>query len=349
MGGFGGIASVRADRSFWITALGLVALSAVLTLQGCSSLPQSTFDVAGPVAERQLHLFNFTALLAVVVGALVAVLAVYIVLRFRDRGQPGRPPQVRGHRGLQIAWTVIPVLIILYKAVPTVADAFYLASVPANAMPVTVIGHQWWWEFQYPELGITTANELRIPVGRPVHLTVTATDVNHSFWVPRLAGKIDAIPGRNNSMWFQADEAGVYWGQCAELCGTSHAHMRLRVVAEPAAGFTAWTNRMQELALHPVAPAEPLAVRGQELFMKEKACFSCHTIDGTAAGGKVGPNLTGLAGRTTIAAGVLDNTPENLTLWLQDPQAVKPRALMPNLQLSDDEIAQLVAFLGSQK
>lgn len=318
-------------------------------LAGCAAVPQSTYDVAGPVARRQLDLLNFTTLLAVLIGALVAGLALFVMFRFRDRGQPGRPPQTRGHRLLQIAWTVIPILIVAYKAVPTVADAFYLAQTPAGAMPVRVIGHQWWWEFQYPELGITTANELRIPVGRPIQLTITSTDVIHSFWVPRLAGKTDAIPGRENTMWLQADKAETFWGQCAELCGTSHAHMGLRVVAQPEAEFTAWANQMKRLASNPVQPADPVAARGQELFLGKATCYSCHSLDGTKAQGKVGPNLTGLATRSTIAAGELPNTPENLAAWIRNPQAIKPKALMPRLNLTEEEIAQLVAYLNSQK
>lgn len=321
---------------------------AALLVTGCTQYPQSAFDVAGPVARRQLDLFNFTALLAIIIGVLVAGLAVYVLLRFRDRGEPGRAPQVRGHRQLQILWTVIPILIVGYKAVPTVADAFFLANVPPGALEVRVVGHQWWWQFEYPELGITTANELHIPVGRPVALTVTSADVIHSFWVPRLAGKMDAIPGRDNILWFQADQADSYFGQCAELCGTSHAHMRLRVIAEPEADFAAWTQRMQDLAQSPVEPTGAAAA-GRDLFMQGKSCYACHSIAGTPAQGKVGPDLTGFGSRTTLAAGEMANTPEHLARWLQDPQAVKPSALMPNLQLSDEEIQQLVAYLQSQK
>lgn len=337
----------RSRAPSWLARL--VPWLLLMGVAGCTRVPQSTYDVAGPVAQRQLDLLNFTTMLAVVIGVMVAGLAIYVMYRFRDRGQPGRPPQTRGHKWLQVAWTVIPIMIVAYKAVPTVADAFYLARTPENAMQVKVIGHQWWWEFQYPELGITTANELHIPVGRPVELIVTSADVIHSFWVPRLAGKIDAIPNRDNKMWFQADKAESYWGQCAELCGTSHAHMGLRVVAQPQAEYDAWIKQMQGLKANPVEPPDAVAARGKELFMSKATCYSCHTIDGTKAQGQVGPNLTGLATRGTIAAGALENTPDMLAEWIRNPQEIKPRALMPKLTLTDEEIKQLVAYLGSQK
>ncbi len=345
----GGIAVASSKRRRMLQAGRAGGALLAMGLTGCAALPQSTIDVAGPVARRQLELLNFTTWLMVVIGVLVALAVVYVMLRFRDRGQPGRPPQTRGHRGLQIAWTVIPILIVIYKAVPTVADAFYLAETPPNAMQVNVIGHQWWWEFQYPDLGITTANELHIPVGQPVDLRVSSVDVIHSFWVPRLAGKVDAIPGRSNKLWLQADQAEIFWGQCAELCGTAHAHMAFRVVAQPPDAYAAWTRRMQDLAAHPVTPADPVAARGQELFTGKAGCLGCHTIAGTRAAGKVGPNLTGLALRTTIGAAALDNTAENLSRWIHHPAEVKPGALMPKLPLTDAEIQQLVAYLRLQK
>jgi len=324
-------------------------LALVLPLLGCGSYPQSTFNPAGPVARREAELFNLTAVIVAIIGIVVTCLLLYIVIRFRDRGQSGRAPQVRGHRLLQTIWVLIPVAFVLYKAVPTVVDAFWLATPPTGSLRVKVIGHQWWWEFQYPDLGITTANELHLPTGQAADLTVTAADVIHGFWVPRLAGKVDAIPNRLNKLWLQADEVGTFLGQCTELCGTSHANMHFRVVAQTQADFDAWAQRLKALAQHPVPAEGALAKQGEALFMGDRPCYTCHSIDGTKANGKVGPNLTGLALRGSVGAGLLPDTADGLTQWLHDPQAVKPGTIMPNLHLTDAELKALVAFLQAQK
>ncbi len=320
-----------------------------LPVAGCGRFPQSTFDPAGPVARREAELFNLTAIIVALIGLIVTVLLIYIVLRFKDTGDGARAPQIRGNRRLQVLWTLIPVAFVLYKAVPTVVDAFYLATPPPAAMRINVIGHQWWWEFQYPDLGITTANELHLPTGQAADLTVTSADVIHGFWVPRLAGKVDAIPNRLNKLWLQADEAGTFSGQCTELCGTSHANMHFNVVGQSPADFDAWVARMQTLAKNPVQPGDALAKQGQDLFMGARPCYTCHAIDGTKASGKVGPNLTGFGLRTTVGAGLLPSTADGLTRWLHDPQAVKPGTIMPNLQLSETELQRLVAYLQAQK
>lgn len=322
-------------------------------LVGCTpdAQPQSIFHPAGPVAREQVRLLNLTMYLALAVFVVVAVIFFVAVYRFRERaGQRAVPEQVHGNTQMEIAWTIAPILILAIIAVPTVRTAFALARAPADSLQVTVEANQWWFAMEYTDLGITTANELRIPVGKPVSLRLESRDVIHSFWVPRLAGKVDLIPNRTNHMWLQADEPGIYYGQCAEFCGASHARMRFRVKAVPQAEFDAWVaHRTAMPTTTGTAPADPLAARGRELFVQEKACFSCHAIDGTDARGNVGPNLTDVGERTTIAAGVLDNTPENLTRWLHDPQEVKPGAKMPNLKLTDDELAALVAYLRSLK
>ncbi|MGH2350349.1 MAG: cytochrome c oxidase subunit II, partial [Chloroflexota bacterium] len=212
------------------------------------------------------------------------------------------------------------------------------------------IGHQWWWEFQYPELGVTTANELHIPVGVPINLELESADVIHSFWVPHLAGKTDAIPGRVNRLWFLADEPGTYNGQCAEFCGIEHALMRMLVIAESQSEFDAWVRNERSIPAFAATPTaqDSLVTRGAQLFANG-VCITCHTIRGTAAQGKVGPELTHVGSRQTIAANTLPNTPEGLERWLRNPQAVKPGNLMPNLNLSDEDIDALVAYLQSLK
>ncbi|HEY8418169.1 MAG TPA: cytochrome c oxidase subunit II [Limnochordales bacterium] len=351
----------------------LLALTALGVLAGdrggpAWAAPQYWLEPAGPVARMQGELFLLTLGIMLFVFVTVGGVLVYTLIRFRERPQAaaagaqggtfadretaaGReddlPPQIEGSHKLEVVWTIIPFLLLLIMAIPTVRLNFALAADPGDdALEVHVIGHQWWWEFRYPELGIVTGNEMRIPVGRPVRLTIETDDVIHKFWVPKLAGKMDAIPGRVNQMWLQADEPGVYWGQCAELCGTHHANMRLRVVALPPAEFEQWAANWGR---GPVVddPAKLAAVeRGRELF-ETRACFACHTVQGTRAQGTVGPNLTDIGVRTTLAAGMLPNTPQNMARWIQNPQAVKPGSLMPMVPLTPDELNDLVTFLES--
>lgn len=311
-----------------------------------AQVPQSVFAPAGPVAKTQLNLLSLTLWIAIGIFVVVGSILLYTVFRFRARPGDPIPKQIEGNTKLEVIWTVIPVIILAVIAVPTVRDAFELASPPTDdVLNVRVVGYQWWWSFEYPDLGIVTANELRVPVGQVVNLTLESNDVIHSFWVPRLAGKMDVIPNRINTMWFTAEEPGVYYGQCAEFCGTSHANMRFRVIAQPVDEFNAWVEGRQ--AVETFSPANDLVARGQQIFESSGTCFACHAVDGTAATGRVGPDLTDFASRTSLAAGMLANTPENLARWLRDPQAVKPGALMPRLNLSDGDIEALTAFLYS--
>jgi len=348
--------------------LGLTALGVLAGGGGPAwAAPQYWLEPAGPVARMQGELFVLTLGIMLFVFVTVGGVLVYTLVRFRERPQAAAgaqggvladretaagkeddlPPQIEGSHKLEVVWTIIPFLLLLIMAIPTVRLNFALAADPGeDALDIHVIGHQWWWEFRYPELGIVTGNEIRIPVGRPVRLTIETEDVIHKFWVPKLAGKMDAIPGRVNQMWLQADVPGVYWGQCAELCGTHHANMRLRVVALPPAEFEQWVANWGR---GPVVddPAKLAAVeRGRELF-ETRACFACHAIQGTSAQGDVGPNLTDIGVRTTIAAGMLPNTPENLARWIQNPQAIKPGSLMPVVPFTPDELNDLVTFLQS--
>ena len=351
--------SVRTSWSGVRRAL-LVALlvSLVVLVAGCTpSHPQSTFDAAGPVAQKQLTLFWIIFWAAAFVFVAVEGILLYSVIRFRRKPGQGDPPQIHGHRRLEIAWTIAPAIVLAVIAVPTVITLFELSNSPdPEGLQVNVTGHQWWWEFEYPQLNVVTANELHIPVGEVVNLSLQSNDVLHSFWVPKLGGKTDIVPGNTNTMWLEADEEGTFLGQCAEFCGIAHAHMRLRVIAEPKEKFDAWVQLQQEPAELPII--EP-ATSGQKLFESiEAGCFACHTIEGSnLSRGTLGPNLTHLAGRTTIV-GFVDNTEENLNRWLRDPDALKRGNIMaerapvytdPDKALSEEEISALVAYLQTLK
>jgi cytochrome c oxidase subunit 2 len=215
-------------------------------------------------------------------------------------------------------------------------------------MNVTVIGHQFWWEYRYPNLGVVTANELHIPVSDPAHptptyLTMSSADTDHSFWVPRLAGKTDVIPNRANTMWLDPQQAGLYLGQCAQYCGTQHAKMLLRVYAESPADFAAWIDRQKQPAVQNFA-GNPAAAEGQTVFMRN-ACINCHAVSGTMANGRFGPDLTHLASRDTIASGAIQNTPENLRKWIDNPNSMKPGCLMPPMHLNDRDLDAITAYL----
>jgi cytochrome c oxidase subunit 2 len=282
------------------------------------------------------------AIIALVVFGVLAV----ILVRFRQRpGADGLPRQVRGHTALELAWTIAPALILLVIAIPTIQVVFRTqgAAAPPNALAVTVRGWQWWWEFRYPGLDVVTANELHLPVGRPVVLTLEGPDVIHSFWVPQLGGKRDVIPGRINRIVLTPERTGEYWGQCAEFCGASHSNMALRVIVEEPASFARW------VAAQAATPPDPegAAAEGKAIYARS-ACVGCHTIRGVSAG-VLGPDLTHFGSRALFGAGLWPNTAEHVIAWLKDPPALKPGAKMPNLHLSDAEAQALAAYLASLK
>ena len=350
-----GRAKVRVIR----LAAGAVALFALpLTACGRTHLPQDTFNHAGSVAAKEDHLFWIVFWIAVVVFVLVEGLLLVATIRFRHRPGRGVPEQVHGNRAFEIAWTIAPAVLLAGIAVPTVATIFSLAGRPTgNVLEISVVGHQWWWEVRYPSLKVTTANEIHIPVGRKVYASLTSGPsgsvggpVIHSFWIPRLAGKQDLEPGRTTHLTFDALQPGVYLGQCAEYCGTSHANMRLRVIAQSPAEFDAWAK--QQL----LPGAQPDA--GVMAALGAVGCGGCHTIGGVQGMvGTVGPDLTHFGARTTFAGSILRNTPENLYAWLRDPQAVKPGNDMnigpggkpgPSA-LTDAQIRALIRYLESLK
>lgn len=344
--------------------LGGLLLAATLLLAGCEFAgPQSALDPAGPVAQAQKDLFLWTYWLSWPVMLGVGGVLVYALFRFRAKGDADAkeiPAQTHGNTTLEIGMTLVAAAIVVLVAVPTVRTIFAteqrieVADMGPDDLLVRATGYQWWFKFEYPELGITTANELIIPAGRRVVVELDSADVLHSFWVPNLAGKRDMIPNNRNQVWFIADEPGVYYGQCAELCLGAHAYMRFRVIAEDDAGFDAWVAAFQGAAQQTVA-ADPLVQQGQQL-VAQKGCIGCHTIDGYMAGVQVGnpdfPDLTNFGLRTTVGASIADNTPENLAAWLRDPQAMKPTNRMPTLWAADDpnadaEIEAIVAYLLS--
>ncbi len=336
---------------------GLFVVLVAGSLSGCSGpFPQSTLHPTSGLSSDLAELYGTIFWWAVFVFVVVEALLLYTVFRYRARpGRAGEPKHIHGHTALEIAWTLAPVVILVFIAVPTVQTIFKVDGTPEpGAIEIEVTGHQWWWEYNYPQYGIVTANELHIPVGRPVALVMTSADVIHSFWAPRLAGKRDLIPGRITRLAFTPDSVGVYMGQCAEFCGESHANMRLRVFVDPPADFEAWVAREQTRP-PPVDSLAGLARRGAEEFTRIRepathSCIICHTIEGVS-GGLNGPNLTHVGSRTTIAGGILPNTPEGLRRWLRSPVGEKPGDLpgrsMPTIDLTEEEIDALVAYLRS--
>ncbi|MCS7207084.1 MAG: cytochrome c oxidase subunit II [Dehalococcoidia bacterium] len=322
-----------------------------LLLTACTA-PQNTFAGQGDQARTILGLYWLLIGAAAFVGVVVIAMLLYAFFRFRHRPGAGEPQEVHGNTRLEIAWFLIPTIIVLIVAIPSWRTIFRFGQAPPpNALQVQVVAHQWWWEFRYlnhrgPDGNpIVSGNELYLPVGQPVALTLVSSDVIHSFWVPRLAGKMDANPGVTTRLTFTPHETGTFYGQCAEFCGLSHALMRFRVKVLPAEEFQQWVQRRQA---HTLPPLVGDVQRGWEVF-QARGCNACHTIDGTSARGIIGPNLTGMASRDGIAAMALPNTPEAMARWLRNPPAVKAGAKMPNLNLTDEEISALVAFMAALK
>jgi cytochrome c oxidase subunit II len=320
----------------------------VLLFSACGGLdtfPMTWTDPQSDYAHSLWGLQQLTNYLGVGVGLLVTGLLVYIVFRFRWKPGMAEPEQVHGNTRLELAWTVFPAVLLAIIAVPTVRVIFASQDdPPPDALIIDVVGHQWWWEFRYPLANgdtVTTANEFHVPVGRPVHLRLMSADVIHNFWVPAMFGKRYNIPNRINGINFTAQTPGMYLGQCAEFCGESHALMKKRMIAHEDGGFERWLANEASPA---VEPTDSALILGRTLTIQK--CAACHYIRGTeAVFGRAGPDLTHFARRQTLAAGILDNNAANLAAWLRDPQAFKPGALMPNLGLTEEEIAYMVAYL----
>lgn len=325
-----------------VTIALLILLSVVLTsCYSADSYPQSSLDAGGAHTARINDVYALVWWGSVVVFILVEGLLLFSIFKFR--GEPktahGRPVPVHGNNRLEIIWTVVPAVILAIIAVPTLQIISELAEEPPpeESLRVDVYGHQFFWEFQYPDLGVSTTNEMHIPLDTRIDIRLHSGDVIHSFWVPQLAGKTDVIPGTENRMWFEADQPGTYLGQCAEFCGLAHYNMLMSVVAEPQQEFDDW---VAEQTAPPSDEGDPEA----GLALMETMCAACHLVEGTAAQGAVGPELTHFASEDMIAD-VLENNEENLAAWLDDPPGIKPGTAMPALPLSEADIANLVAYL----
>lgn len=325
----------------------LIACTPLARADGPQSSP-SIFAPSSTPANTILGLGWFV--IAILSGIFVTVggLLTWVLIRYRERkgDDDSEPPQIYGSTQVELAWTVIPILIVVVLFLTTARIIFAIqdAPKPQAALDVTVVGHQFWWEFRYPKLGIVTANELHVPVStaldpQPTFLHLLSADVDHSFWVPQLAGKTDLIPNHPNETWIEPQHTGVYVGQCAQFCGIEHAKMLLRVYVDTPEEFEAWAEQQKQPAVQ-----DPRAAAGRHIFETE-ACTNCHTIAGTAARGTFGPDLTHLASRTTLASGATLNTAENLHAWIQNPDDLKPGALMPAMQLNNEQIDELVAYL----
>lgn len=339
-------------RSFWVkpsTLFAILVTSLTVFLAGCSAyIPQDILAPASPASREIAGLFYLVFWVAVIVFILVEGLLVFFVLRYQRKQAEEHPEQYHGNTRLEVTWTLIPavILAVLFAFTIQTMGSVGPTRAPAEGLKVNVSGLQWWWAIEYPDAKVTTASEMHIPQGEVVNVNLHSDNVIHSFWVPRIMGKTDTMPGHNNVTWLYGDELGVFSGQCAEFCGTQHANMRFRVIVQSPSDFQAW---LQQQAQPPVEPAAgSIEAAGKALFLNpDKKCIGCHTINGTNALGVTGPNLTHFASRDCFAGCTFERTHENLTRWLTNPQAMLPGNLMVIPQLTEDEVNSLTAYLES--
>lgn len=320
----------------------------MLILAGCGEVNLSTLDPQGPVAEMQLSLIKLSLYIMILVIVVVFAIFAFALIRFREKpGDTHIPEQKEGSKVLELIWTTIPILLLLIIAIPNVMDTFTLANVEKdeNSITVKVTAHQFWWEFEYPDLDIVAGQDLYIPTNAKILIQLEATDVLHSFWVPALAGKQDNVPGVTNEMWLEANKPGIYKGKCTEFCGEAHWLMDFKVIAVEPEAFDQWVVNMQEPAIEPVTQT---AEAGREVF--EASCIGCHAVGdvgGNPASG--GPNLTNFGDRTVIA-GFLEFNDENLEEWIRYPQETKPGSQMPPFNhLNDEDMEALMEYMKGLK
>ncbi|MEO7022331.1 MAG: cytochrome c oxidase subunit II [Ktedonobacteraceae bacterium] len=365
----------RAKR--WGLVISTLILASLL-LSACGENSPSILNTAGPVADREAGLFWFILVVATIVFVIVEAILIYSIVRYREQPNSPMPKQTHGNNTVEIVWTVIPSIFLFVVLIVTIYTMFSLAQPAGPSLNVRVVAHQWWWEFDYENTTGTTANahvitadELVVPTGTVIHLDLRSDNVIHSFWVPALTGKTDVVPGHNNDKWFQADKTGTYLGICTEFCGLEHAEMKFKVIAKSPDDYQTWLSGQQQVAQ---TSNDANVVAGSKLFLTA-ACAGCHGIVGStnlksfddpAAENFIGPNLTHFGSRTTIAGDVLTWSLKSCVVtgsgatarisnkqacglwqWLHDPNAIKPGTDMAIRQLSDTEIAQLVAYLES--
>jgi cytochrome c oxidase subunit 2 len=339
----------RPKRLDWML-VGLLGAVLVLT-SSCSwvgwnwDTPMSTVVPKSDFGRMTHEIFMLISWWTLGIFIVVEVGLLYVCWRFRDRPGAPIPKQVHGHTALEVSWTIAFAVILLVFAIPTIRVIFKTQEAPAATdLRVDVFGKQWWWEFRYPKYKITTANELHLPVGQTAAFFLNAPDVIHSFWMPQLGGKRDVVPHRVNHITLTPEVPGEYPGQCAEYCGMSHANMRFHVIVHTQADFDTWVKAQQA---PPVESADPLAQQGKTIFT-QSTCVGCHSITGISAG-HIGPDLTHFASRKKFAGSLMESTPENLAKWIENPEHMKPGALMPNLGMTGDQSKALAAYLLSLK
>ncbi|HLK86648.1 MAG TPA: cytochrome c oxidase subunit II [Candidatus Binataceae bacterium] len=341
----------------WLNRASLTGLLLALgaAMAGCSPrYPMDTLSNGSDFARRIHGIYVFVNWIDFFIMVVVLVVMFLAMFWYSTReGEPGEPSTVTSDIRLEVLWTAIPALILVAITVPTIRTIWATQPDhwPKDALEVKVIAHQWWWEFRYPQYGIDTADEVHLQAGRMVHFSMQSADIIHSFWIPALGGKRDVVPGQINSITYTPDQLGEFYGQCVEFCGDSHANMRLRGFVQSKDDFDAWVKHQQAA---PVTPESGAAARGAKIFA-DAPCAICHTVKGISGlspqytGNFKGPDLTHFGSRTTLAGSILDNTPENLAKWIQNPDAIKPGANMPTLGLQGQDLNDLVAYLESLK
>ena len=343
----------RPTRFAWVALPALLLVAFAACTGDSATYPQSTLIPKGDFAAMVDKLFMTTFWWALAVFILVEGVLVFAIWKFRGKPGDAEPTQTHGNTALEIVWTIIPAAILAFIAVPTVRTIWRTSEDPGrDALVVEVIGHQWWFEFRYPEYGIVTANELRVPMGRKVDLRLTTKDVIHSFWIPQVAGKRDMIARHTNHFWFTAADTGIFSGQCAEFCGTQHGRMGFHVVSSDSAGFQAWVAAQHTPLNDSTMAKDSLYQAGKTAFL-QGGCIGCHAMAGQPTEkivDLVGPNLSHVAARQHLVAGLMTNTDENLSRWLHDPNAVKEGTLMKLPRpLTEAEVTALVHYLRAHR